>query len=361
MNKIFLFVIGFISILLVGLILFLKINETGTDFDALADHAEYKTIQDIRLISGVILPVQEVPLKAPMTGVLEKIYVKLGSNVKKGDPIAKIRLLANPNNVEVAQRAVVIAQSNYKIGKSNYDRFNILHDQKVITESEFEAEVNKWQLAQEELISAKKQLEIINTGYTKGQTNISNVVYSEISGIVLELPLKEGNSVVERNTFNDGTTVAVIADMKRMIFKGKVSESDIQYLRPGMLFTISLPALNSRHYLTRLSKIAPKGNSEETGTTKFDIEGNIDVSNDSLMLRSQFSAIAKIVLAERKNVLSIEEKYLHFNTNQTFIYLKQGDKKIKRYLKTGLSDGVNVQVLGGLTKKDNIALESDDL
>jgi HlyD family secretion protein len=356
-----LFIIAIIILIVILWLIALLTNNSTKESDIPSGHAQIRNISDIRLISGVVIPKQKISLKAPITGVIEKIYVKLGDRVNKGDPVVKIKLLSNPNTVENAKRSLVVAQSNFEATKRNFERNKSLHDLKVITDSEYEEYYNKWQLVQEELSFAKKQLEISNTGYIKGQKTISNVVYSTINGTVLELPLVEGASVVERNNFNDGTAVAVIADMNNMIFKGKVSEADVQHLFLNMPFEISLNAISDKQYPTTLSKISPEGNSEEKGMTKFDIEGNVKVDNASLTLRSGFTAVAKLILSERKNVLSIQEKFVYFSDDSAYVYVINGNVKRKRLIKTGLSDGIYIQITKGLDKKEKIAINTDDL
>ncbi|MBE9469052.1 MAG: efflux RND transporter periplasmic adaptor subunit [Bacteroidetes bacterium] len=344
-----------IIIIMVVVLIKIKGKEKLNNFKT--EQAKIENIIKNRLISGLLLPAKEISLKSQISGILDKLYVETGQQVKVGDKIAKIKLIADPKSVELATKALTTSQINFDTEKKSYLRNKQLFENGTIAEAEFEQSYQKYKLALEVLNSNKNQLQIIKEGYSKKQSVVANIVRATISGTVLELPLKEGSSVIERNNFNEGSTIAVIADLKSLIFKGKINENDIVYLNKGKNFSISITALNNLKTTAILNKISPKG-IEQNGVIKFDIEAKINIPGDTIKIRSGYTAIADIITEKRDSVLTIDEKNLIFKGDTTFVQvLKKSNLFEKKRVKTGLSDGLRIEITEGLNKNDKIKVQ----
>ncbi len=249
----YILVIGLISL---GFLIYkTRINPDKKEIQKNFVQVEKKDIHKKRLISGILLPGKEVNLKPQISGIIEELYVQTGDQVKKGDIIAKIKIMADPASIEASEKNFTIAKINFELEKTKHNRFKELYKQEFLSESEYEECYKSYKLAMEEVRSAKTRVEIARTGYSEMGTQNINLVYSTISGVVLETPQKVGSSVTERNTFNDGTTIAVIADMKNIIFKASVTENDIKYLYKDMEFPIFLNAFQNKKMKTRLKNL----------------------------------------------------------------------------------------------------------
>jgi HlyD family secretion protein len=350
------FVVVFI-VGIIGLVLWLKTKNKSKIERYEITQATTTTIVKNRFVSGTILPLKEINLIPQLSGIIEEIYVKTGDQVEKGTPIAKIKLIASPESVERAEKALKIAELTFELSEKAYHRNKILFEKEVIPKSEFEPIENKWVLSKEEVSSAKKQLQIVKEGYTKGKENVSNLVTSTIKGTVLELPQKIGASVTERNTFNNGSTIAVIADMNQLIFTGKINEKDLFFLQEEMEFNVVVGALNDKQFKTILTNISPKG-IIENGIVEFEFEGEIiTAQSDALPTRSGYSGIAEIVLERADSVLSIEEKNIIFRNDSTFIEIVIDDELKEQYIVTGISDGVTIEIKQGLNNGNKIKIQ----
>lgn len=315
---------------------------------------KYSDVKNTRLLSGVIVPKKEIALKSNISGIIDQLFVVPGQKVKAGNAIARIKLLADPATLESTEKQVKVGELNFQEAELKYLRNKTLFENNVIPQMEFEAAEKNYFVSKEELLSATKQLEIVKRGYAQGKTDVSDIVYSTISGIVLDLPLKEGSSIIESNTYNDGSTIATIADMNDVVFKAKVAEKDIQYLNLGMNFEISINAFNNQKFETCLSHISSKGK-EENGTIKFDIEGNVKIPVDAdYIIRSGYTSVGEIVLERVLHALTIDEKLIRFIGDSTFVYIDLNGKKILRKIELGVSDGVIVEVRKGIVQTDKI-------
>nr|WP_320117527.1 efflux RND transporter periplasmic adaptor subunit [uncultured Marinifilum sp.] len=309
-------------------------------------------------ISGILIPEKEVELKSQISGILKKMHVKAGDTIKRGDLIAEISVLPNPQNIETARKTVTTCQINYNKCNKEYEQYKRLFDKKVIAEQKFDKYRDAYLISKEELESAKKQLEIIKKGYSKDQENIPNFIRSTVSGTVLEIPLKEGASITERNNYNEGSNLASIANLQSLIFKAKVNESDISYLKKGMTFNIEINALKNQSIEAELTHITPKAK-EENGIMKFDIEAR--VKNDKkIQLYPGFSAVAEMILDRRDSVLTIKERNLIFKNDSIYVeLLDENYHKQKRVVKTGLSDGLRIEILEGLSISDKVKVQNN--
>jgi len=320
------------------------------------EQPQITNIYNKRLISGVLLPAKEIIIKSQISGILEELYVEVGGKIKIGEKIAKIKLIADPNNVEIAKRNLNTTKINFENEAQNFKRNSELIKNGFISIAKFEKVERTYKLAKEEFYSAKKQLQIIRDGHLNGQKDVSNIVTSTLNGTILELPINEGASVIERNNFNEGTTIATVADLDSLIFKGRVNESDIMFLNENHEFEIFISALNGITTQAKLVKISPKG-IEHNGIMKFDIEAQVVIPKEAKLIRSGFTAVACIILEKRENVLTINEKNLFSVNDTTYVELvRDGGMVVKRKIKTGLSDGLRIEIIEGLSIEDKIKM-----
>ena len=301
--------------------------------------------------TGSVVPRKEIEIKPVVSGIISEIYVQEGQMVKKGDLIAKIRIIPNMINLNNAVSRVDQAKINLKEAKRNYDRQHELLVKGVIAQADFDAVETKYNIAKEELQTAKENLQLIKEGQIKKKGAPTNtLVRSTISGMVLDVPVEIGNQVIEANNFNAGTTIATIADMNDMIFKGKIDETEVGKIRVGMPLILTIGAIDNARFDAVLTKIAPKG-VEENGAVQFEIQADVKLKKDQF-IRSGYSANADIVLERADSVLAIPEGLLQFENDTTpYVEVETAPQVFKKQvIKTGLSDGINIQVLSGLKK-----------
>lgn len=306
--------------------------------------------------TGTIIPRKEVAIKPRVSGIIEKVYVVEGQRVRTGDPIAKVKIVPDMVSLNNAQGRVQMAELAVSDAQQNYDRQKTLLDQGVISKADFQPANTALLNARQELTAAQNNLQLIEEGALKGQGTASNtVIRSTASGMVLEVPLKEGSSVIESNTFNEGTTIATIADMGEMIFEGKLDESEVGKVKEGMDLLITIGALEGHTFNARLEHISPKGVAEN-GAVQFKIKAQVKLK-DGVMIRSGYSANADIVLDRRDSVLAVSEALLIFGSHpdSVFVEVETAPQTFeKRTLRTGLSDGINIEVLAGLDTADRV-------
>ena len=305
--------------------------------------------------TGSIVPEKEVDIKPKISGLLQEIYVEAGEIVKRGQKIAKVSIIPNMVSLNTAESRLRKAKINLKNAKNEYDRNEPLAKEGIITDEEFQRYSLDYKNAVEELDAAEDNVSLIKKGVrenTKGQTN--TIIRSTIDGMVLDVPVKEGSSVIESNNFNDGTTVAQIADVSKMIFEGVVDESDVNKLQLGMPIRLTVGAIEGVQFDAQISFIAPKGKDVD-GSVQFDIEASVALREDAF-IRVGYSANADVIIEEVKNVLSINEGLLQFDDEGAFVEVQEGNQQVfkKMYVKTGLSDGINVQVLSGVDSTTKI-------
>lgn len=307
------------------------------------------TIVKKTVANGTIEPRQEIDIKPVVSGVVKELFVEAGELVDKGDKLATIQIVPDMLSLNQAENRVNSAAIALTNAQMNYDRNKPLADKGVIAASEMQGFDIALRNATQEHEAAQDALQLVRDGISRSSGNASNtIVRSTIEGMVLDVPVKVGTSVIERNNFNEGTTIATVADMQDLIFKGKVDESEVGKVRIGMPVVIKVGAVDSVTWNAKLEYIAPKG-VEENGAIQFEIRAAVDVKEGET-LRAGYSANADIVLARRDSVLSIPESVITFNNtgDSAFVDVKQGEGWKKTYVKTGLSDGVHIQVLGGI-------------
>lgn len=320
-------------------------------------NTEAPTITDIvkkTVATGSVIPRKEVAVKPQVSGIIETIKVEPGHDVRRGDLLASIRVVPNTAALAAAESRVYQAQFRSDDAAREFARVSQLAAGGIVSDKELRQATLAKDTAQEELAAAKDSLEVVRRGVAARSGNVSNTrVVATIDGTVLDVPVKEGGSVIETNTFNDGTTIATLADMSELIFEGKVDESEVGKLKPGMAIVLTIGALEPAKFDAILEYIAPKG-VDENGAIQFKIRAAVK-QPDGVMIRANYSANADIVLDRRDQVLAVKESLLQFDKDETFVEVETSPQKFeKRKLKTGLSDGVTIEVVEGLTKDDKI-------
>ncbi|AVR45331.1 efflux transporter periplasmic adaptor subunit [Christiangramia fulva] len=315
-----------------------------------------ETIVKKTVATGKIVPKEEVLIKPNISGIIDEIFIEAGDRVKEGDLIAKIRVIPNVSSLQSAKDAVATAKINLDNEKKIYNRQKELFNKGVISANDFDNAETTYKRAEQNYRSAQQNYEIVKTGTTSGIGAAANtLIRSTVTGMVLDVPVKTGNQVIESNNFNDGTTIATLADVNKMIFEGKVDESEVGKIKEGLPLEITVGAIENKSFDAVLDYIAPKG-VEENGAIQFEIKGTLDKA-DTTFIRAGLSANASIILDKAENVLAIKEALLQFDeqTKEPYVEVMTGDQQFKRQdIKLGVSDGINVEVRDGIDKNAKI-------
>lgn len=301
------------------------------------------------VVSGSVVPREEIELKPKISGILSSLTVEAGDVVKKNQPIGTVEVIPNAVNLNAAQARVQAARISSQNAKKEYARHQSLFEKNVISETELSRYQVEYELRRQELAAANSNLQVIKKGASKG-TGATNEVISTIAGTILFVPVKIGTSVIEANNFNPGTTIATVADMTDLIFEGTVDEAEVGRLKTGLPIHIRVGALDNQSFDGTLEYIAPKGTVTE-GVIQFTVRAKLTVPPDT-QIRAGYSANADIVLDERKNVLAISESALLFEDKKTFVERKTQNGFEKVPVKLGISDGIHAEVLEGLSESD---------
>ncbi|MDE6513982.1 MAG: efflux RND transporter periplasmic adaptor subunit [Muribaculaceae bacterium] len=308
------------------------------------------------LLTGTIEPRDEIAIKPQISGIISEIYVEAGQQVKEGDIIAKIKVIAEENQLSSAHSRVSIAENALELQKAKARRTAELYKKKFVSREEYEESQSALRNAEIELASARDALSIVRDGVSSTNAQGSNtLVRSTITGLVLDVPVKVGSSVIQSNTFNDGTTIAKVADMTDLIFKGKVDETEVGLLSIGQPMTITVGALEDVSSDAAIEYISPKAENNN-GTNTFEIKAAVRLPDVSA-LRAGYSANASVVLRRADGVMSVPEAVVEFVGDDAFVYvLTDADKQTfeRRQVETGLSDGVNIEITGGITASDKL-------
>jgi HlyD family secretion protein len=346
-------VLGVIAVVFVGTIVFLYRKSQGTTVVYTVDSPVKMTIIKKTVATGKVIPRREIEVKSQVSGVVDKLYVVAGQTVKKGTVLARISLRPNMLNVSSAEAQVAAARISLRNQATDLERYKKLLATKVISESQFNTYTTNYDLQKQAVASAEDTLLLLKTGATKDSANVSNLIPATIDGTVLDVPNKEGSFILESSTFQSGTSVATLADMSDMIFEGLVDESEVGKLKQGMELILNVGALEGKPFKANLEYIAPKGITDQ-GTIKFTIRAAVTLDKE-LFLRSNYSANADIVLDKREDALAINEGNLIIEDKKSFVEVEIAPQKFeKREIKTGLSDGINIEVVSGLAPGDKI-------
>ncbi|WP_394973435.1 efflux RND transporter periplasmic adaptor subunit [uncultured Croceitalea sp.] len=340
--------------ILFAIVYFLKQNSTPTKLYE-TEKIEKKDIVNKVIVTGKVIPEDEINIKPQISGIIEKVYLEEGVEVKAGDLIAVIKVVPNEQALNQSAGRVRNAELALNNAKIEYDRNKTLFDKGVISSQDFNNLALTFSQAEQELKNSRADYQIIRRGSAGGSSSANTNIRATVSGTILEIPVEEGDQVIQSNNFNDGTTVATIADMTRMVFEGEVDEAEVGKLNVGMPLEISLGALEKDKFSAKLKFIAPKG-VEQEGAVQFKIEGDLEV-NDSIYVRAGYSANASIVLDEKKDVLAIKEALLQFDkeTQKPYVEVEVGENKFERKeVELGVSDGIDVEIVSGINEEDKI-------
>lgn len=315
-----------------------------------------QTIVKKTVATGSILPLEEVLIKPNISGVIEEVFVEGGDYVKSGDLIAKIKVVPNLSSLNEAKNTIEEAKIALDDQKRNWERQGILFHKGVISKVDLERAEVAYDQAKQSYAAANKRFDIVKTGTTKGYGNEANtLIRATVSGMVLEVPVEVGNQVIESNNFNEGTTIAAIADVDKMIFEGKVDESEVGKIKEDLPLEITVGAIENAVFDAVLDYIAPKGK-VENGAIQFEIKGTLK-KRDSIFIRAGLSANASIILARADSVLAVKEALIQFDpdTKKPFVEIATGEQQFERRdIQLGVSDGIYIQVIQGIKPDDEI-------
>jgi HlyD family secretion protein len=313
------------------------------------------TIEKETVVTGKVIPEDEVEVKPQISGIIDRILVEEGDKVVAGDLIARIKVVPNEQSLNTAEGFLKKAQIALNTQQKEYNRNRKLYEKGIISNVEFTAVELQYNQAKQDVLNAQSDLKIIKEGSVGGSSAANTNIRATVAGTVLEIIVKEGDQVINPNSFNAGTTIAAIADLGKMIFEGKVDEAEVASLRVGAPLKVSLGAIEDQELDAKLTFIAPKG-TEEQGSVQFKIEADMEL-NDSIFVRAGYSANASLVLDKKEDVLALREALIQFDrkTQDPYVEVMIGDQKFeRREVKLGISDGVNVEILEGVAQEDEV-------
>ena len=319
--------------------------------------AKSMDLRKTTVVTGKIEPRNEVNEKPQISGIITDLYKEAGDRVEAGEVIAKVKVIPDMAQLSAAQARVRLAEVNVKQARVDYGREKTLYDKGLVAAEEYEKSKQTYDQAQEELEAANDNLQVVRYGVSaRNAGESSTLIRATISGLVLDVPVKVGNTVILSNTFNDGTTIATVANMADLIFRGNIDEIDVGRLVSGMPMKITVGAMHDLRLQASLEYISPKA-VETNGANQFEIKAAVKVTDDNL-IRSGYSANAEIVLAEAKGVLAVPESAIEFEGNDTYLYVVKGSGDNMQYerrkVETGLSDGLHIEVKKGLKAGEKV-------
>ena len=338
-------------------------SESIIDYDTQTPF--YTSLNTNVVATGKLNPEDEIELKPQVTGIVDMIYVEEGDMIQKGDLIAKIRVVPNEQSLVSANSRINSSKLSFDNSKRLFDRSKELFSKGVISKQDFENAELSLNQAQESLKQAQNDFKIIKQGSLSGGGSANTNIVAQISGTILEIPVREGNQVIESNNFNAGTTIATVADMSIMIFEGQVDEAEVGKLEEGKDIKVVLGALGEEEFPSKLTFVAPKG-IEVNGAVQFKIKANVEIPTSKV--RAGYSANAIIEIENTENSLCIKESLIQFNrfTEKPFVEILNDDGVfVKKDITIGISDGISVEVLEGVKEDDKIkvwnkVLEEDE-
>ena len=318
---------------------------------------EIADLEKTTVATGKVEPRDEVLIKPQISGIISEVYKEAGQTIKQGEVIAKVKVIPELGQLNSAESRVRVAEISTAQAETDHERIKKLYNDKLISREDDEKSEVEIKKAREELQTAKDALEIIKEGITKNSASFSStLIRSTIDGLILDVPIKVGNSVIMSNTFNDGTTIATVANMNDLIFKGKIDETEVGRIHEGMPVKLTIGALQNLTFDAELEYISPKG-VEENGANQFEIKAAVHAP-DSVQIRSGYSANAEIVLQRAQKVLAVPEGIIEFSGDSTFVWVMTDSipeqKFERRQIKTGMSDGIKLEIKEGLTGKEKV-------
>lgn len=349
-------VLVFLAIAFVGVLVWFWQKNSQPPVKYETEQAEIRSISKSTVATGNINPKEEIFIKPNMSGIIDEVYVEAGDYIKSGDLIAKIRVVPNVSSLNSATNQIQSAKIDLDNQKKVYERQKSLFEKGVISANDFDVAETAFKQAKQSYNATLQSAEIIRTGTTSGMANIAQtLIRSTVSGMVLDVPVKKGNQVIEANNFNEGTTIASLADVSNMIFEGKLDESEVGKIKLNLPLEITIGAIENKKFDAVLDYIAPKG-VNENGAMQFPIKGTL-VNKDSTFIRSGLSANASIILAKADDVLALKEGLVQYDekTKKSFVEVMVGEQKFERRdVELGVSDGIYVEIKKGITKDDKI-------
>ncbi|MAG19714.1 MAG: efflux transporter periplasmic adaptor subunit [Flavobacteriaceae bacterium] len=314
-----------------------------------------QSIEKKTVVTGTVIPEDEVEIKPQISGIIEKLFVDEGDLVINGDLLAKVKVVPNEQTLNSAKGRLSNTLILLRNAEVEFKRNQSLFEKEIISKQQFDNAKLSYDQAEQNVKNARSDLQIIKLGSAGGSTIANTNIRATVAGTILEIPVKEGDQVIESNNFNAGTTIATVADLNKMIFEGKVDEAEVSKLTVGMPLTVNLGAIQDKDFDARLKFIAPKGN-EDQGTVQFKIEGDVYLDN-SIFIRAGYSANASLVLEKKDSIMVISEALLQFDkiSNDPYVEVKNDKGTFERKnIELGISDGINVEIISGLRMEDKI-------
>ena len=349
--------LSIVGLAVVGTFVFLwkKAQPEVTEYEIVTP--ERGTVETKTVATGNVEPRYEILIKPQISGIISEVLKEAGQRVTEGEIIAKVKVIPEMGQLNSAESRVNVARISLDQVESTHRRDEQLFKQGILTAEEFDVSKANYRKAKEELANAQSSLEIVRDGISRNTRSSSTTqIRSTITGMILNVPIKVGNSVIQSNSFNDGTTIASVANMNDMIFRGNVDETEIGKIREGMPIKLTVGALGTRTFDAVLEYVSPKGE-EKNGAIQFEIKAAVSLP-DTSFVRAGYSANAEIVLERAEHVLTIPESTVEFHGDTAFVQVVKQEKPKqifeKRQIKTGLSDGIKIEVKEGLTEKDKI-------
>ena len=347
-------VVALIAVVFIGTFVFLYKNSQPEEIRYQELPAQKQDVARSTVLTGKIVPRNEVNIKPQINGIIAEIYKEAGQMVQQGEVIARLTVIPDMNSLSAAQSRVRLSEINLKQAQTNFDREKALYEKNLISAEEYEKTEQALSQAKEEYAASQESLEVIRDGVSsKNATSSSTLIRSTITGLILDIPVKVGNSVIQANTLNDGTTVATVANMNDLIFEGQIDETEVGSLYEGMPLTITIGALKDYTFDADLEYISPKA-VENNGANQFKVKAAVKVDSEHT-IRSGYSANAQIDLEKATNVLTVPESALEFVKEESYVYKKgQDGTYTMTKVQTGLSDGVNIEIKEGLSEGDTV-------
>ncbi len=346
------------AVVFIGTFVFLYIKSQPKPVEYNEFEPKQMDIRKTTVVTGKIEPRNEVNVKPQISGIITEILKEAGQKVEAGEVIAKVKVIPDMSSLSAAQARVRLAGINERQARTDFEREKALFDKGLVSADEYDKIAQALRQAREESAAAQDNLEVVRDGVSKTNASASStLIRSTVTGLILDIPVKVGNSVILANTFNDGTTIATVANMNDLIFRGNIDETEVGRLTTGMTMKITIGALQDLKFDARLEYISPKA-TDQNGANQFEIKAAVNLPTSSEQIRSGYSANAEIVLAEARGVLSVPESAIEFSGNDTFVYVIKGSGNEKTYerrkVTTGLSDGINIEIRSGLKKGETV-------
>lgn len=356
-NSVKYIIVILVVISLLGVLKYFSDANSSSIIDYNTDQPFYTSIKKEVVATGKLNPEDEIELKPQVSGIIDKIFVEEGDIVMRGDLIANIRVVPNEQALLSARSRINSAKLSYENSSKLFERSEKLFEKDVISKQDFENSQLSMEQSKESLRQAENDFKIIKQGTLTGGSTANTNVLSQISGTILEIPVREGTPITESNTFSPGTTIATVADMTKMIFEGQVDETEVSKLAEGTKIKVILGALEKEEFDSKLTFVAPKG-IELGGAVQFKIKADVNIP-ENVNVRAGYSANAIMSIGKKESILCVNESLLQFNriTDKPFVEIEQEDGSFKTVnVEVGLSDGINVEILKGVKEGDKIKI-----